>query len=76
EVEHDDRSRTIVNAIIAMAQSFDINIVAEGVETANQLKILQAMGCQQVQGYYLGHPMPVEDLIDHLSSNYHLKSFL
>ncbi|ASG03377.1 GGDEF-domain containing protein [Vibrio anguillarum] len=69
EVEHDDRSRTIVNAIIAMAQSFDINIVAEGVETANQLKILQTMGCQQVQGYYLGHPMPVEDLINHLSLN-------
>ncbi len=70
ELEHDDRSRTIVNAIIAMAQSFNINIVAEGVETAKQLKILQDMGCQQAQGYYLGRPMPISDLMAHLEKDH------
>ncbi len=67
EVETDNRSKTIVNAIIAMTNSFGINLVAEGVETERQLNILQEMGCQQAQGYYLGRPMPVEKLIEHLT---------
>ncbi|MBD0788276.1 EAL domain-containing protein [Vibrio sp. Y2-5] len=67
EVDSDDRSKTIVSAIIAMTNSFGINLVAEGVETENQLKILQEMGCQQAQGYYLGRPMPVQQLIEHLA---------
>ncbi|WP_165314079.1 putative bifunctional diguanylate cyclase/phosphodiesterase [Vibrio ziniensis] len=66
EVENDDRSRTIISAIIAMTNSFGINLVAEGVETESQLKILQKMGCQQAQGYYLGRPMPVQQLLQHL----------
>lgn len=67
EVDNDDRSRTIVSAIIAMTNSFGINLVAEGVETETQLKILQEMGCQQAQGYYLGRPMPLQQLIEHLA---------
>ncbi|MDW6019182.1 EAL domain-containing protein [Vibrio plantisponsor] len=67
EVDNDDRSRTIVSAIIAMTNSFGINLVAEGVETETQLKILQEMGCQQAQGYYLGRPMPLHQLIEHLT---------
>ncbi|KXI28192.1 putative bifunctional diguanylate cyclase/phosphodiesterase [Paraglaciecola hydrolytica] len=68
EIEHDPRSRTIVNAIIAMAKSFNINVVAEGVETAEQLQALKAMGCQEAQGYYLGRPMPIKDLVLHLQN--------
>ncbi len=67
EVDNDDRSRTIVSSIIAMTNSFGINLVAEGVETETQLKILQEMGCQQAQGYYLGRPMPLQQLIEHLA---------
>ncbi|MCL2917342.1 putative bifunctional diguanylate cyclase/phosphodiesterase [Shewanella litorisediminis] len=68
-VETDERSRTIVSAIVAMAQSFDIHIVAEGVENAAQLKILQDMGCQQAQGFYLGRPMALHDLVKHLNED-------
>lgn len=68
-MEQDERSRTIVSAIVAMAQSFDIHIVAEGVENAAQLKILQDMGCQQAQGYYLGRPMALHDLVKHLNQD-------
>ncbi len=67
EVETDSRSKTIVSAIIAMSDSFGINLVAEGIETEQQLKILQQMGCQQAQGYYLGRPMKIENLIKHIS---------
>lgn len=66
ELVQDNRSKTIVNAIIAMANSFNINVVAEGVETQAQLDALKVMGCQEVQGFYLGKPMPINDLIKHL----------
>lgn len=66
ELVEDERSRTIVKAIIAMSESFNINVVAEGVETVEQLNILKDMGCQEAQGYYLGRPMQVDQLIMHL----------
>ncbi|QSX32321.1 bifunctional diguanylate cyclase/phosphodiesterase [Shewanella avicenniae] len=66
ELERDPRSRTIVSAIIAMAKSFDIHVVAEGVETEHQLTILQQLGCHQAQGFFLARPMPIEDLQHHL----------
>ncbi|WP_286233983.1 putative bifunctional diguanylate cyclase/phosphodiesterase [Thalassotalea sediminis] len=69
EIEHDERSKTIVNAIIAMAQSFGVNIVAEGIETAKQMSLLQTMGCQEAQGFYLAKPMPINELVTHLKEN-------
>ncbi len=52
----------IVTAIIAMARSLDLDILAEGVETAEQAEVLQAAGCDKAQGYYFGKPMPSEEL--------------
>lgn len=52
----------IVTAIIAMALSLDLDILAEGVETAEQAEVLQAAGCDKAQGYYFGKPMPSEEL--------------
>jgi len=69
ELEHDARSKTIVCAVIAMANSFRINIVAEGVETESQLKVLRKIGCRQAQGYYLGRPMIIAELLKHLADN-------
>ncbi|WP_286270476.1 putative bifunctional diguanylate cyclase/phosphodiesterase [Thalassotalea hakodatensis] len=66
EIEHDERSKTIVNAIIVMAKSFGVNIVAEGIETEQQLSLLQNMGCEEAQGFYLAKPMPIEDLTRHI----------
>lgn len=56
------RSETIVRAILAMAEAFSINVVAEGVETEEQLQILKSLRCQQVQGYLLGAPMKKDAL--------------
>jgi len=58
----------IVRAIIAMAASLDLRVVAEGVETAQQMEVLRADGCRIVQGYYLARPMPPEDLAARLSA--------
>ena len=51
----------LVDAIIAMASSFRMQVVGEGVETERQLEFLRARGCQCVQGYLFGKPMPMED---------------
>lgn len=67
-IEQDDRSKTIVGSIIAMAKNFSINVVAEGVETASQLDVLLAMGCKEAQGFYLGRPMTLSALQEHVKS--------
>jgi diguanylate cyclase (GGDEF)-like protein len=56
----------IVAATIAMGHSLGLTLVAEGVETAEQRRFLTAQGCDRIQGYLLGRPMPAEDLIDRL----------
>ena len=52
----------ITQAVIAMAHSLDMKVVAEGVETEAQRGALTSMGCDQLQGYLLGRPMTVEAL--------------
>lgn len=52
---------SLVQAISILARNLDIDVVAEGIETAEQVMLLQAMDCQFGQGYYLGKPMSGED---------------
>jgi diguanylate cyclase (GGDEF)-like protein len=51
------KGKAIVKAIIELGHSLELNVIAEGVETAEQLAQLQAKGCDEVQGYWLGRPM-------------------
>jgi diguanylate cyclase (GGDEF)-like protein len=53
----------IVAATIAMGHSLGLTLIAEGVETEDQLRFLTDQGCDRVQGFLLGRPMPAEDLI-------------
>ncbi|WP_034474726.1 putative bifunctional diguanylate cyclase/phosphodiesterase [Aestuariibacter salexigens] len=62
----DSRSETIINAIIGMAHSFDISVVAEGIETNTQLNQLRQLGCHQAQGYLLARPMTIDNLREEL----------
>jgi diguanylate cyclase (GGDEF)-like protein/PAS domain S-box-containing protein len=52
----------IVTSIIAMAHAVELTVVAEGVENATQLELLRDLGCDQAQGFYLGKPLPAEEL--------------
>lgn len=58
-----DEQTNIVQSIIQLAHSLNKIVVAEGVEESQQLEQLQQMGCDQVQGYLTGRPMPLEDVI-------------
>lgn len=53
---------TILEAIIRMAHHLSMPVIAEGVETEEQLKILNSMSCELIQGYYFAEPMPVDQL--------------
>jgi diguanylate cyclase (GGDEF)-like protein/PAS domain S-box-containing protein len=52
----------IVTSIIAMAHAVDLTVIAEGVETAEQLDLLRSLGCDQAQGYHLGRPVSAAEL--------------
>jgi len=54
----------VIKAIIAMGQSLGIKIVAEGVETAQQLEIVREYGADEAQGYYFSRPVPPGDFIE------------
>ena len=60
------RSRRILASVIQMAKEIDICTLAEGVETEEQYEFLRDIGCEKVQGYYFGKPMPYKDVIVHL----------
>jgi diguanylate cyclase (GGDEF)-like protein len=63
ELTTSPRSRAIVRAIVRMAESLDLTLVAEGVENAETLAALREMGAAQAQGYYFAEPMPLEELL-------------
>ncbi len=62
DLPHDSDSTAIVRAIIALAHSLNLEVIAEGVETEDQLVFLNAAGCEYVQGYLIGRPAAVEML--------------
>ena len=56
-----DDNRTITTAIISLAHALGLSVVAEGVETQEQLNFLRQQGCDRVQGFYTGAAMPADD---------------
>ncbi|MDF3035307.1 MAG: domain S-box protein [Paucimonas sp.] len=60
DVPRDRNDVAIVNAIIALARSMELTVLAEGVETKEQLEFLREQGCDGVQGYFFSHPVAPE----------------
>lgn len=56
ELENSAQSRAIIRAVLTLGESLNIPVLAEGVETSDQLNFLKAQGCDEVQGYLLGRP--------------------
>jgi EAL domain-containing protein (putative c-di-GMP-specific phosphodiesterase class I) len=61
DLEHNHHSRAIVRAVIGLGRSLDLLILAEGVETEAQHAFLVHEGCDKVQGYLTGRPLPIAD---------------
>lgn len=63
DVDQDERNASICRALIALGHGLDLRIIAEGVEDAGQLEWLRAHGCDEVQGYFLGRPAPLDEVL-------------
>lgn len=61
DIHHNKESQAIVKAILTIAQTLDINVIAEGVESQEQLAILQEDGCNQGQGFLFSKPLSDQD---------------
>ena len=68
DLEHDSDDAAIVSAIVALGQALDLRIVAEGVETDAQQNFLTRLGCDSLQGYLLGHPLPADSFMANIRS--------
>src|SRR5262245_47395515 len=60
---HSDDSPKIVEAIVWLAHSLNMTVTAEGVEAEDQLIMLRAMGCNEMQGYLFGKPIPADEVL-------------
>lgn len=65
DISHDSDDRTIIKAIIEMGHTLGFKVLAEGVESAEQLVFLQSHGCDLYQGYFRSKPLPA-DAFEHL----------
>ena len=57
----------VIKAVVTLAHTLGLSVVAEGIETTDQLDVLRTLKCDRLQGYLFARPMPLEQTIDHLS---------
>ena len=72
DVPHNPDATAIVTAIVQMGHSLHLQIVAEGVETEEQLHLLQKLGCAMMQGYLVSPPLPADQAQTWMSQHCHL----
>ncbi len=65
-MEQREENRKLVHAMINLAHNLHLDVVAEGVETEEQLDLLRSFGCDQVQGYLISKPLAIEPLVEYL----------
>ncbi len=67
DIGHDSDDEAITSAIIAMAHSLNLDVIAEGVENEQQLEFLQRQGCNEYQGFFFSRPVPAEEMVEFLT---------
>ena len=71
----DESDAGIVRAILQMARALDMSVIAEGVETLEQLLYLKAMGCDECQGYFLARPCPADAFVRRVEQGFDTEAF-
>lgn len=61
-----DRGCRLVSTILDLCHNLGLDGIAEGIKTAEQLRAVRRHGCRYVQGYHIGRPMPVAELLERL----------
>lgn len=69
DIETDESDAAIVRSIISLGHRLDLEVIAEGVETLEQLDFLRIRGCDEVQGYFFSRPLEADDFIRFVNSN-------
>jgi diguanylate cyclase (GGDEF)-like protein/PAS domain S-box-containing protein len=69
DLPYDDEDRAISKAVIALAQSLNLNIIAEGVENSEQVKYLLSNNCYYIQGYYYSKAITKDEMTNYLKNN-------
>lgn len=64
---HNEDDLAIVQTIIALGRSFGLEVIAEGVESAETLELLRSLGCDGAQGHHFSQPRPADELLDMLA---------
>lgn len=65
------KGQLILEQVVSMANKLELGLLAEGVETKEQIELLESIGCDQVQGYYYAKPMPEEEFFELLLKQEH-----
>jgi EAL domain-containing protein (putative c-di-GMP-specific phosphodiesterase class I) len=68
-IKKNPQSAAIIRAIVGLGRGLSMNIVAEGVETADQLDFLRAEACNEVQGFLVGRPFPIDKYAEEVGRN-------
>lgn len=61
-ISKDSTKICIIKAIVAMAHELELNVIVEGVETHEQLEYVKNIGCSIIQGFFLGRPLPIDEI--------------
>jgi len=69
DLNSSDSNTSIISAVIGLGQGLGMKVVAEGVETEMQRDLLEKAGCHVGQGYYIGYPVPLNELIELLNAS-------
>jgi len=70
ELGHSKEGKVFFQAIVSMAHALGMSVVAEGVETEEQLAILRGLDCNEVQGYYIARPVPAAQMLEMMRRRY------
>jgi diguanylate cyclase (GGDEF)-like protein/PAS domain S-box-containing protein len=69
DINADQNDEAIVRSIIALGHHFNLSVIAEGIETREQLDFLQTLGCDEMQGYFYARPLPEAEFLSFVRDN-------